>query len=102
MQGGRHETATIRKYAAAMLRRLIGAAGVAAGLIRAQALAADITGAGATFPYPVYAKWADAYKKSTRIRLHYPSIGSGGGGQEDTPDNVGFWAPHIPLSRHER
>ena len=60
MQGGRHETATIWKYAAAMLRRLISAAGVAAGLIGAQALAADITGAGATFPYPIYAKWADA------------------------------------------
>ena len=43
------------------------------------ALAADISGAGATFPYPVYAKWADAYKKETGIGLNYQSIGSGGG-----------------------
>ena len=43
------------------------------------ALAADISGAGATFPYPVYAKWADAYKKETNVGLNYQSIGSGGG-----------------------
>src|SRR6478735_6626758 len=41
--------------------------------------AADITGAGATFPYPVYAKWADAYKTKTGIGMNYQSIGSGGG-----------------------
>ncbi len=50
---------------------------VAASL--AQAAAADISGAGATFPYPIYAKWADAYKKETGIGLNYQSIGSGGG-----------------------
>src|SRR3989449_8324131 len=76
MHAGRHETATIRKYAAAMLRRLIGAAGVAAGLIAAQALAADITGAGATFPYPIYAQWADADQKTARIGLHDHSSGA--------------------------
>ena len=43
------------------------------------AYAADISGAGATFPYPVYAKWAEAYKKKTGIGLNYQSIGSGGG-----------------------
>jgi phosphate transport system substrate-binding protein len=43
------------------------------------ASAADISGAGATFPYPIYAKWADAYKKQTGIGLNYQSIGSGGG-----------------------
>ncbi|HEY3849369.1 MAG TPA: hypothetical protein VGL87_00245, partial [Steroidobacteraceae bacterium] len=43
------------------------------------AAAADISGAGATFPYPIYAKWADAYKKLTGIGLNYQSIGSGGG-----------------------
>ena len=53
----------------------IGLAGVAA----ASVLAADISGAGATFPYPIYAKWADAYKKETGIGLNYQSIGSGGG-----------------------
>ncbi len=49
----------------------------AAGLT--QAIAADISGAGATFPYPIYAKWADAYKKETGVGLNYQSIGSGGG-----------------------
>ncbi|MGE0559340.1 MAG: substrate-binding domain-containing protein, partial [Burkholderiales bacterium] len=43
------------------------------------ASAADITGAGATFPYPIYAKWAEAYKKATNIGLNYQSIGSSGG-----------------------
>src|SRR5262245_59034648 len=59
------------------LPALAGAA--AAVLISAPALAADISGAGATFPYPIYAKWADAYKKETNIGLNYQSIGSGGG-----------------------
>ena len=40
---------------------------------------ADISGAGATFPYPIYAKWADTYKKATNVGLNYQSIGSGGG-----------------------
>src|SRR3981081_1524621 len=84
MRARRHETATIRKYAAAMLRRLIGAAGAAPRLGGAPGLAADITGAGATFPYPIYAKWADAYKKSTGSGLNYQSIGSGGGGKQST------------------
>ena len=101
MQGGRHETATIRKYATAMLRRLISAAGVAAGLIGAQALAADITGAGATFPYPIYAKWADAYKKSTGIGLNYQSIGSGGGIKQITAKTVDFGASDMPLKPEE-
>src|SRR5438445_180544 len=101
MHAGGHETATIRKYAAAMLRRLIGAAGVAAGLIGAQALAADITGAGATFPYPIYAKWADAYKKSTGIGLNYQSIGSGGGIKQIAAKTVDFGASDMPLKPEE-
>ncbi|MDE2623346.1 MAG: substrate-binding domain-containing protein, partial [Betaproteobacteria bacterium] len=48
-------------------------------LVLAQAHALDITGAGATFPYPVYAKWAEAYKAATGNGLNYQSIGSGGG-----------------------
>src|SRR5882724_10185749 len=80
-----------------MLRRLISAAGVAAGLIGAQALAADITGAGATFPYPIYAKWADAYKKATGIGLNYQSIGSGGGIKQIKAKTVTFGASDMPL-----
>ena len=54
------------------------------------ACAADISGAGATFPYPVYAKWADAYKKETGIGLNYQSIGSGGGIKQIKAKTVDF------------
>lgn len=63
--------------------------------------AADITGAGATFPYPVYAKWADAYKKATGIRLNYQSIGSGGGIKQIKAKTVDFGASDKPLTVEE-
>src|SRR5439155_16266087 len=56
---------------------------IALGVASHSALAVDITGAGATFPYPIYAKWADAYKQKTGIGLNYQSIGSGGGIKQD-------------------
>jgi phosphate transport system substrate-binding protein len=56
--------------------QMLLAVGFIAGAL-GPACAADITGAGATFPYPIYAKWADAYKKETGIGLNYQSIGSG-------------------------
>src|SRR5690349_15828210 len=59
--------------------------------------AADITGAGATFPYPIYSKWADAYKKSTGVGLNYQSIGSGGGIKQITAKTVDFGASDMPL-----
>jgi len=59
--------------------------------------AADITGAGATFPYPIYAKWADAYKKSTGNGMNYQSIGSGGGIKQITAKTVDFGASDMPL-----
>ena len=59
--------------------------------------AADISGAGATFPYPIYAKWADAYKKETGIGLNYQSIGSGGGIKQITQNTVDFGASDMPL-----
>jgi len=61
------------------------------------ASAADITGAGATFPYPIYAKWADAYKKTTGNGLNYQSIGSGGGIKQITAKTVDFGASDMPL-----
>src|SRR5437773_12189664 len=85
-----------------MLRRLIGAASIAAGLIGAPALAADTTGAGATFPYPIYAKWADAYKKSTGNGMNYQSIGSGGGIKQITAKTVDFGARHAHEGRGPR
>src|SRR5438067_11574042 len=79
----------------AMLRRLVGAAAVAACMT--PALAVDITGAGATFPYPVYAKWADAYKKETGVGMNYQSIGSGGGIKQISAKTVDFGASDMPL-----
>jgi phosphate transport system substrate-binding protein len=62
-----------------------------------QVLAADISGAGATFPYPVYSKWADAYKKETGNGLNYQSIGSGGGIKQIQAKTVTFGATDAPL-----
>ncbi len=61
------------------------------------AVAADISGAGATFPYPIYAKWADAYKKETGFGLNYQSIGSGGGIKQIQNKTVTFGATDAPL-----
>src|ERR1700754_4600772 len=76
---------------------------VAAGLVPAptQAFAADITGAGATFPFPVYSKWADAYKKETGNRLNYQSIGSGGGIKQIQAKTVTFGATDQPLTAEQ-
>lgn len=62
------------------------------------AKAADISGAGASFPTPIYAKWADAYKKQTGIGLNYQSIGSGGGIKQIQAKTVTFGATDAPLS----
>ncbi|MBS0320149.1 MAG: phosphate ABC transporter substrate-binding protein PstS, partial [Proteobacteria bacterium] len=58
---------------------------------------ADITGAGATFPYPIYAKWAETYKKNTGIGMNYQSIGSGGGIAQIKAKTVDFGASDMPL-----
>mgnify|MGYP000856161045 FL=1 len=72
---------------------------VAAGLVAAStsAIAADITGAGATFPFPIYSKWADAYKKETGNGLNYQSIGSGAGIKQILAKTVTFGASDAPL-----
>ncbi len=62
------------------------------------AMAADITGAGATFPYPVYAKWAEAYKAQTGVGLNYQSIGSSGGIKQIKAKTVTFGATDAPMS----
>src|SRR5258706_15477729 len=73
----------------------------AAVLWTASSLAADITGAGATFPYPIYAKWADAYRKATGVGLNYQSIGSGGGIKQITAKTVDFGASDAPLKAED-
>lgn len=69
----------------------------AVALASGAASAADITGAGATFPYPIYAKWADVYNKTTGVRMNYQSIGSGGGIKQITAKTVDFGASDMPL-----
>jgi len=64
-------------------------------------LAAEITGAGATFPYPIYAKWADAYKAQTGVGMNYQSIGSGGGIKQIKARTVDFGASDMPLTPEE-
>jgi phosphate transport system substrate-binding protein len=70
---------------------------VASSIIAAGCFAADITGAGATFPYPVYAKWAEAYKKETGVGLNYQSIGSSGGIRQINAGTVAFGASDAPV-----
>ena len=65
------------------------------------ALAQDVTGAGATFPAPVYAKWADAYNKETGVRINYQSVGSGAGIRQIKAKTVDFGASDMPLKDDE-
>jgi len=65
------------------------------------AFAVDITGAGATFPFPLYAKWAEAYKAKTGVGLNYQSIGSGGGIKQIEAKTVAFGASDMPLTLEE-
>jgi phosphate transport system substrate-binding protein len=78
------------------LRLLAGA--VAGSFIGAAALAADITGAGASFPFPVYAKWAEGYKVATSHQVNYQSIGSSAGVNQIRARTVAFGASDAPLS----
>jgi phosphate transport system substrate-binding protein len=79
------------------LFKTLVAVGAVAAFSTVGALAADISGAGATFPYPIYAKWADAYKKETGTGLNYQSIGSGGGIKQIEANTVTFGASDMPL-----
>ena len=79
----------------------LAAAGFIAAAAFVPANAADISGAGATFPYPIYAKWADAYKKETGNGLNYQSIGSGGGIKQIKAKTVTFGATDAPLPGKE-
>lgn len=70
-------------------------------LMMETALAAELTGAGATFPYPIYSRWAFDYEKATGVRLNYQSIGSGGGIQQIKNRTVAFGASDAPLTPEE-
>jgi phosphate transport system substrate-binding protein len=83
------------------LSNMLAAVGLLAASAAIPASAADISGAGATFPYPIYAKWADTYKKETGVGMNYQSIGSGGGIKQITAKTVTFGASDMPLKKEE-
>jgi len=82
-----------------LFNRVMFSAAMAAGIVSvsSSALAAEITGAGATFPYPIYAKWAEAYKAKTGINMNYQSIGSSGGVKQIKAKTVDFGATDNPV-----
>ena len=79
--------------------RVAPSLGAGADAVRsiAPAAAQDVTGAGASFPAPVYAKWADAYNKATGVRINYQSVGSGAGIRQIKGKTVDFGASDMPL-----
>ncbi|WP_159879590.1 MULTISPECIES: phosphate ABC transporter substrate-binding protein PstS [Aquitalea] len=81
--------------------RLVASLALSAGFVAGAAMAADITGAGATFPYPLYAKWATSYKATTSNNMNYQSIGSGGGIKQIQSKTVDFGASDMPLKPEE-
>ncbi|WP_420474129.1 phosphate ABC transporter substrate-binding protein PstS [Noviherbaspirillum sp. ST9] len=85
------------------LNKFLTSAVLAAGaaFTFSSAVAADITGAGATFPYPIYAKWAEEYKKASGTGLNYQSIGSGGGIKQIKAKTVDFGASDMPLKAED-
>ena len=85
------------------LNHLIKSAVIAAtaAMAMSSVVAADITGAGATFPYPIYSKWAESYKAATGTGLNYQSIGSGGGIKQIKAKTVDFGASDMPLKAEE-
>ena len=80
-----------------LMRHLLVVPAVALGIAGQGGVTAEITGAGATFPYPIYAKWAEAYKARTGNSLNYQSIGSGGGIKQIVSKTVDFGASDAPL-----
>ena len=79
------------------LQKTVALAALSLSTLSFSVLAADITGAGATFPYPIYAKWAEAYKAKTGFGLNYQSIGSSGGIKQIKAKTVDFGATDAPV-----
>jgi len=86
-----------------LLVSIVSLVGLSAVLTGGDALAKEgtISGAGATFPYPLYSKWADTYAKDTQVKLNYQAIGSGGGIKQITEGTVDFGASDAPLKPEE-
>lgn len=81
-----------------MLKVIVGLLAI---FVSSYSLAQTITGAGATFPYPVYAKWADEYKKASGITINYQSVGSGAGIKQIQSKTVDFGASDMPLTEEQ-
>jgi phosphate transport system substrate-binding protein len=83
-----------------MIKRVLTSvtAGIALSVAALSVQAADITGAGATFPYPIFAKWAEVYKKIENVNLNYQSIGSSGGLRQIRAKTVTFGASDAPVA----
>jgi phosphate transport system substrate-binding protein len=84
------------------LFRMVAAIGLltaVAGVAATSAVGAEISGAGATFPYPVYAKWAEAYKKATGVAVNYQPVGSGEGIRQIQNKEATFGASDMPLKQ---
>src|SRR5215831_338719 len=79
------------------LIRMVAAIGLLSAVAAGSAVAAEISGAGATFPYPIYAKWAEAYKKATGVAVNYQPVGSGEGIRQIQSKEVTFGASDMPL-----
>ena len=84
-----------------MLLRKIVSGVLLVGALASSAMAQDITGAGATFPYPIYSKWAEDYKKASGFNMNYQSIGSGGGIKQIQAKTVDFGASDMPLTKEQ-
>ncbi|UVW29521.1 phosphate ABC transporter substrate-binding protein PstS [Massilia sp. H6] len=85
-----------------MFKKILAAAATTAAVLAMSAsYAADMTGAGATFPYPIYAKWAESYKKATGNGLNYQSVGSGAGIKQIKARTVDFGASDMPLKAED-
>ncbi len=91
----------MRKPIISLLSLLAGLLGLVALTAQATDPVREISGAGATFPYPVYAKWAEAFAKATNVQVNYQSIGSGGGIQQIKAGTVDFGASDAPLEAQE-
>ncbi|MGB7543396.1 MAG: phosphate ABC transporter substrate-binding protein PstS [Burkholderiales bacterium] len=89
------------RIARLLKHQFVTVSAIALGLASQAVLSAEITGAGATFPYPIYAKWADAYKSRTGVGLNYQSIGSGGGIKQIRAKTVDFGASDMPLKAED-
>src|SRR5579885_51216 len=94
-QPKRQPRTVIMKLSSLLFSAIFVIAGV---MLAGETRAADISGAGATFPYPIYAKWADAYKKEPGIGLNYQALGSGGGIKQIQAKTVTFGASDMPLT----